>query len=198
MKDKKLEFAQVNNRNLSGHLWHILSSRCLIVYENRVLVNQKTFHVEKRKSASLTITGIVSNANANRDTQGAHAVSCFFFVVITYHKTHSRVFKRYYYNMQRTMSANNTAGASDTRPVFVCCEIIMSNVISHELVNNCFIIRKKKFSTPVPKFLFCFGFCFYRSIEQLTLSIWQMWLLALNGTENRASSIGSMNHASCS
>ena len=119
-----------------------LSSRFLIVYENRVLVNQKTFLVEKRKSASLTITGIVSNANANRDTQGAHAVSSFF-VVITYHKTRSRVFKRYYYNIQRTMSANNTAGASDTRPVFVCCEIIMSNVISHELVNNCFIIRKK-------------------------------------------------------
>ena len=117
-----------------------LSSRFLIVYENRVLVNQKTFLVEKRKSASLTITGIVSNANANQDTQGAHAVS-FFVVVITYHKTRSRVFNRYYYNIQRTMSANNTAGASDTIPVFVCCEIIMSNVISHELVNNCFIIR---------------------------------------------------------
>ena len=63
----------------------------------------------------------------------------FFFVVISYHKTRSRVLKRYYYNIQRTMSANNTAGASDTRPVFVCGEIIMSNVISHELVNNCFI-----------------------------------------------------------
>ena len=65
-----------------------LSSRFLIVVENRVLVNQKTFLVEKRKSASLTITGIVSNANANRDTQGAHAVS-FFCVVITYYKTRS-------------------------------------------------------------------------------------------------------------
>ena len=133
-----------------------LSSRFLIVYENRVLVNQKAFPVEKRKSASLTITGIVLNANANRDTQGGHAVSSLF-VVITYHKT-------------RTMSANNTAGASDTRPVFVCCEIIMSNVISHEPVNNCFIIRKKN-STPVPKFLFCFVFCFFRLLEQLTLSI---------------------------
>ena len=64
---------------------------------------QKTFLVEKRKSASLTITRIVSNANANRGTQGAHAVSSFF-VVITYHNTRSRVFKRYYYNIQRTMS----------------------------------------------------------------------------------------------
>ena len=133
-----------------------LSSRFLIVYENRVLVNQKAFLVEKKKSASLTITGIVSNANANRDTQGAHAVSPFF-VAITYHKTRSRVLKRYYYNIQRTISANNTAGASDTRPVFVCCKIIMRNVISHELVNNCFIIRKKN-STSVPKFLFCFLF----------------------------------------
>ena len=70
-----------------------LSSRFLIVVENRVLVNQKTFLVEKRKSAPLTITGIVSNANANRDTQGAHAVSSFC-VVITYHKTRSGVFKR--------------------------------------------------------------------------------------------------------
>ena len=42
------------------------------------------------------------------------------------------------------MSANNTSAASDTRPVFVCCEIIiMSNVISHGLVNKCLIIRKK-------------------------------------------------------
>ena len=112
------------------------------MYEIRVLVNQKTFLVEKRKSASLTITGIVLNANANRDTQGAHAVS-YFFVVITYHKTRSRVFKRYYYNIQRTMSANTTAGASDTRPVFVHCEITMSNVISHELVNNCSLSEKK-------------------------------------------------------
>ena len=119
-------------------------------------MNQKAF------LASLTITGIVSNANANRDTQGAQAVSSFC-VVITYHKTRSRVLKRYYYNIHCTMSANNTAGASDTRPVFVCCEIIMSNVISHELVNNCFIIRKRKktFSTPVPKFLFCFVFVFF-------------------------------------
>ena len=133
-------------------------------------MNQKTFLVEKRKSASLTITGKVSNANANQDTQGAHAVSSFV-VVITYHKTRSRVVKRYYYNIQCTMSANNTAGASDTIPVFVCCEIIMSNEISHELVNNCFIIRKKKhlaFSTPFPSFMFC---VFFRSIEQLTLSI---------------------------
>ena len=106
-------------------------------------MNQKAFLVEKRKSASLTITGVVSNANANRDTQGAHAVSSFC-VVITYHKTRSRLLKRYYYSIQRTMSANSTAGASDTRSVFVCCGIIMSNVISHELVNNCFIIRKKK------------------------------------------------------
>ena len=83
-----------------------LSSRFLIVVENRVLVNQKTFLVEKRKSASLTITGIVSNANANRDTQGAHAVSSFC-VVITYRKTRSMVFKSYYYNIQRTMNANN-------------------------------------------------------------------------------------------
>ena len=120
-----------------------LSSRFLIVYENRVLVNQKTFLVEKRKSASLTTTGIVSNANANRDTQGAHAVSSFF-VVITYHKTRSRVLKRYYYNIQRTMSANNTAGASNTRPVFVCYEIIMSNVISHELVNTPFAVHLRK------------------------------------------------------
>ena len=89
-------------------------------------MNQKTFLVEKRKSASLTITGIVSNANANRDTQGTHAVSSFF-VVITCHKTRSRVFKRYYHNIKRTMSTNNTAGASDTRPVFVCCEVILSN-----------------------------------------------------------------------
>ena len=126
-------------------------------------MNQKAFLVEKRKSASLTITGIVSNANANRDTQGAHAVSSFC-VVITYHKTRNRVLKRYYYNIQRTMSANSTAGASDTRSVFVCCGIIMSNVISHELVNNCFIIRKRKtFSTPVPKFLFCFVFFFVYS-----------------------------------
>ena len=79
-----------------------LSSRFLIVVENRVLVNQKTFLVEKRKSAPLTITGIVSNANANRDTQGAHAVSSFC-VVITYHKTRSGVFKSYYYNIQQTI-----------------------------------------------------------------------------------------------
>ena len=76
------------------------------------------------------------------------------------------------------MSANNTADASDTRPVFVCCEIIMRNLISHELVNNCFIIRKK-ISTPVPKFVFCFVFCFFRLLEQLTLCKWQMLLLAL-------------------
>ena len=58
------------------------------------------------------------------------------------------------------MSANNTAGASDIRPVFVCCEIIMSKVISHELVIIVSLSKKKKktFSTPVPKFLFCFLF----------------------------------------
>ena len=140
-----------------------LSSRFLIVVENRVLVNQKTFLVEKRKSAPLTITGIVSNANANRDTQGAHAVSSFC-VVITYHKTRSGVFKSYYYNIQHTMSANNTAGASDTRPVFVCCEIIMSNVFSHELVNNCFIIRiKKHFVHLFPNFCFVLFFFFVYS-----------------------------------
>ena len=133
------------------------------MYENRVLVNQKAFLVEKRKSASLTITGIVSNANANRDTQGAHAVSSFC-VVITYHKTLSRVLKRYYYNIQRTMSANSTAGASDTRSVFVCCGIIMSNVISDELVNNCFIIRKKKHLVHLfPNFCFVLFFFFVYS-----------------------------------
>ena len=141
------------------------------MYENIVLVNQKNFLVEKRKSASLTITGIVSNANANQDTQGAHAVSSFF-VVITYHKTYSRVFKRYYYNIQRTMSANNTAGASDTRPVFVCCEIIMSNVFSHELVNNCFIIRiKKHFVHLFPNFCFVlFFFSFTRTAYSVHLT----------------------------
>ena len=126
-------------------------------------MNQKTFLVEKRKSASPTITGIVLNANANRDTQGAHAVSSFF-VVITYHKTRSRVFKRYYYNIQRTMSANNTAGASDTRPVLMCCEMTKSNVISHELVNNCLIIRKKKKHLVhlFPNFCFVLFLCFFR------------------------------------
>ena len=69
------------------------------------------------------------------------------------------------------MSANNTAGASDIRPVFVCCEIIMSKVISHELVNNCFIIRKKKKHLVHLFPNFCFVFCFFRLLEQLTLSI---------------------------
>ena len=124
-------------------------------------MNQKTFLVEKRKSASLTITGIVLNANAKRDTQGAHAVSSFF-VVITYHKTRSRVFKRYYYNIQRTMSANTTAGARYTRPVFVHCEITMSNVISHELVNNCSLSEKKTHLVHLfPNFLFCFVFLLF-------------------------------------
>ena len=61
------------------------------------------------------------------------------------------------------MSTNNTSGASDTRPVFVCCEIIMSNVISHELVNNCFIIRKKKHLVDLfPNFCFILFFvCFF-------------------------------------
>ena len=78
MKDEKLEFAQFYTRNLSGHLWHIFSSRFLVVHENRVLVNQKTFLVAKRQSASLTITGKALNANANHDTQGTHAVSFFY------------------------------------------------------------------------------------------------------------------------
>lgn len=38
-------------------------------------VNQRTFPVERRKSASLTIMIKVSNANADRDTQESHAVS---------------------------------------------------------------------------------------------------------------------------
>ena len=46
-----------------------------IVCENRVAVNQRTFPVERRKDASLTITGKASNANADRDTQESHAVS---------------------------------------------------------------------------------------------------------------------------
>jgi len=40
-----------------------------------VAVNQRTFPVERRKSASLTIMIKVSNANADRDTQESHAVS---------------------------------------------------------------------------------------------------------------------------
>ena len=75
MKDEKLEFAQFNSRNLSGHLWDIFSSRFLIVHENRVLVNQKTFPVEKKKSAYLIITGKAWNANATSATQEPHAVS---------------------------------------------------------------------------------------------------------------------------
>ena len=60
------------------------------------------------------------------------------------------------------MSANNTSAGNDTRPVFVCCEIIMSNVISHELVNKCFIIRKKKHVVHLfPNFCFLL-FSFFR------------------------------------
>ena len=53
----------------------MFSSCFLIVSENRVAVNRRTFPVERRESASLTITGKASNANANMGTPGSHAVS---------------------------------------------------------------------------------------------------------------------------
>ena len=85
------------------------------------------------------------------------------------------------------MSANNTAAASDTGPVFVCCEIIMSL----NLLISVSLLKKKKHLFP------CFVFVFFlRLLEQLALSISHKWLLAPTGTQNRGSSIGFLKHTS--
>ena len=128
-KDEKLEFAEFNSMTFqTSHVTHN-ALLFVIVHENKVAVNRKTFPVVKRKSASLTIMGKAWNANANRDTQVPHAVS--FLTVKIEHKKCSNI----------QCSANNTAAASDTRPVYMCCEIIVSNVILHDLLKKCFSIK---------------------------------------------------------
>ena len=56
-RDEKLKFAEFNSVTFrSSHVTHN-ALMFLILLENRVAVNRKTFPVAKRKSASLTITG---------------------------------------------------------------------------------------------------------------------------------------------
>ena len=74
-KNEKLEFAELNIMTFQSLLVTHNSLLFLIVHENRVVVNRKSFHVAKRESASLTIKGKASNANVNWDTQVPHAVS---------------------------------------------------------------------------------------------------------------------------
>ena len=91
----------------------MFSSCFLIVSENRVaiisprlmdsflkssffFVNRRTFPVERRKSASLTITGKASNANANQGTPGPHAVS----LLVTY---------LVLFNLKTTLHSDNMA-----------------------------------------------------------------------------------------
>ena len=71
------------------------------MYENRVLVNRKTFLVEKRQSASLTITGKALNVNANRDAQGTHAVSFFLLLKLSIKTS---------YNIRKTLRCGTNPG----------------------------------------------------------------------------------------
>ena len=79
------------------------------------------------------------------------------------------------------MSANNTSATYHTityQTFFVCCEIIMSNVISHEIANKCFIIRKKKNLVHMfPNFCFLFVCLFVCFISRFTRTAYSVHVI---------------------